>query len=114
MNNDIATRKIPKKTFIYMGVLIIAGVLSIMSVKYGKAAKATKILKILGFKKVSNVRVSAKTKFIDEETNINGYQYALQFTDVTNHKECRGFVLKDFKGKVAQDLECKEIGEKFE
>ena len=114
MTNEIEVRQIPKKTFIYIGILVFAGILSIMSVKYGKATKATKILHILGFEKVTSVTVSAKTEFINEGTNIKGYQYALKFTDLIRNEECRGFIVKDFKGKVAKDLECKKIGAQFE
>ena len=76
-------------------------------IKNGKAAKATKILHQLGYTKVSNVSVFSKTEFLNENNNVKGYQYALKFTDNTNNKECKGFVIKDFKRNVNQDLDCK-------
>ncbi len=107
MNNNIEVRPIPKKTLIYIAILAVAGLLGMFIVKDGKAKKATKILTQLGYTKVSDVSVFAKTGFLDEATNVKGYQYSLKFIDLTTHKKCRGFILKDFKGKVAQDLECK-------
>jgi hypothetical protein len=107
MNKQIEIRKIPKKTFFYIGIVVIVGLVSIFLIKDGKARKATKILTELGYTKVSDVSVFAKTKFLNENTNINGYQYSLKFTDLITNKECRGFIVKDFKGKVAQDLNCK-------
>ena len=106
-NKHIEVREIPKKTFVYIGIVVVIGVLSVFLVKDGKAKKATKILTELGYTKVSDVSVFAKTKFLNENTNINGYQYSLKFTDLITNKECRGFIVKDFKGKVAQDLTCK-------
>lgn len=107
MNKNIEVRKIPKKTFFYIGIVAVIGVLSVFIVKDGKSQKATKILTELGYTKVSDVSVFAKTKFLNENTNIKGYQYFLKFTDLITNKECRGFIVKDFKGKLAEDLTCK-------
>ncbi len=107
MNNNVKVRQLPKKTFLYIAILVIAGILAVFIVKDGKARKATKILTQLGFTKVSDVSVFARTEFLNEGTNVKGYQYSLKFIDLTTQKECRGFILKDFKGKIAKDLECK-------
>jgi len=107
MTSKIEVRQLPKKTSIYIGILIIAGIIGMFIVKDGKAQKATKILHQLGFLSVSDVTVFSKTEFLREDTNVKGYQYALKFTDLTTNKQCRGFILRDFKGKVDKDLECK-------
>ena len=107
MENETQTRPIPKKTFIYIGILVVAGILSMFIIKNGKASKATKILNELGYTKVTNVTVFSKTQFLGEVTNTKGYQYALKFKDLITKKDCKGFILKDFKGKLAKDLECK-------
>lgn len=109
MSDNIEVRKIPTKNFIYMGIVIILGFLVMLLVEDGKASKATKVLTQLGYTKVKDVTVFKKTQFVNEGTNIKGFQYSLKFIDITTQKECRGFVVKDFKGKVAQDLECKSI-----
>jgi hypothetical protein len=107
MEQEAIVRQIPKKTLIYIGLLILAGILSMVIIKNGKAQKATKILYELGYTKVKNVSVFSKTEFINDNINTKGYQYALRFIDIKNNQECKGFVLKDFKGKLAKDLECK-------
>ena len=107
MSYKIEVRKIPKKTFVYIAILLIVAVLFIILVEDGKSKKATKILTLLGYTKVSNVKVFSKTKFLNENTNIRGFQYALKFTDLITNKECKGFIVKDFKGNTAQDLDCK-------
>ncbi len=101
------TRQIPKKTFVYIAIIIVVGILSMFIVKYGKAQKATKVLNKLGFTKVTDVTVFSKTEFLNESTNVKGYQYALKFIDLSKNKTCKGFILMDFKGNVDKDLECK-------
>ena len=110
MKNNIEVRKLPKKTYMYLIILVIAGILAIFIIKDGKSKKATKVLTQLGYTKVSDVRVFKKTEFVNEQTNIRGFQYSLQFKDLITNKICKGWIIRDFKGKVAQDLECKEIG----
>ena len=107
MDNNTEVRELPKKTNIYIAILVIAGILAVFLVKDGKSQKATKILYALGYTKVENVSVFSKTEFANEDSNVKGFQYALKFTDLTTNKECRGWIVKDFKGKMAQDLECK-------
>ncbi len=104
---EYETRKLPKKTMIYLVILLIAGIISMFIVKDGKAKKATKILTELGYTNITNVSVSQKTKFAHVETNIRGFRYAVTFTDLTTNKQCRGFILKDFKRNIDKDLECK-------
>ena len=106
MAENIEVRKIPKKTFVYIAILIILGILSFFIVENGKSTKATKVLKELGFKKVSDITVFAKTEFLNEGTNVKGYQYSLQFTDLVTNKKCKGFIMKDFKGNISKDLKC--------
>ena len=104
---EYETRKLPKKTIIYVAILLILGLISMFAVKDGKAKKATKILVELGFTKVSNVTVFSRTEFLNESTNVKGYQYSLVFDDLVAKKQCKGFILKDFKGNINKDLDCK-------
>jgi hypothetical protein len=110
MKNNIKVRELPTKTYIYLCILIVAGILAIFIVKDGKSKKATKVLTQLGYLKVADVSVFKKTEFVNEDTNIRGFQYSLQFKDLTANKICKGWIVRDFKGKVAKDLECKKIG----
>ncbi|VAY87511.1 hypothetical protein MNB_ARC-1_434 [hydrothermal vent metagenome] len=107
MNQNIPLRKIPKKTLFYIVILIIVGILSIFILDYGKTKKATRILNKLDYHNIKNVTVFSKTQFLNKDTNTKGYQYSLKFLDLNTNKKCRGFIARDFKGNVAQDLECK-------
>jgi len=107
MNEKIEVRPIPKKTFIMIGILVIAGILFFYLVSMGKAAKASKILLQLGYENFSNVKVYATQEFLREDINIKGMRYTVSFNDNKNNQECKGFVLKDYKGNVEKDLLCK-------
>jgi hypothetical protein len=102
-------RKLPKKTIVYMVIIGILGVVWLFLVSYGQSNKATKILTTLGYKNVSNVKVYAYHEFLREDTNTKGYKYTVSFINKDKNEECKGFVLKDFKRNVDQDLNCKKI-----
>ena len=99
-------RKLPKKTVIYMVILGVLGILWFILVAYGQASKVTKILATLGYKNVTNVKVYANHQFLREDINVKGFKYTVSFIDNIAHKECKGFVLKDFKRNVTEDLIC--------
>ncbi len=107
MSEKTEIRQMSKKTTIYITILAIIGILSMFIIKDGKSKKATKILYQLGFTQVKDVTVFSKTEFINEGTNVKGYQYALRFTDLSTNKVCQGFIIKDFKRNLAKDLDCK-------
>ena len=105
MNNEV--RQLPKKTIIYIGILIFLGFVWFSLVTSGKSTKVTKILYTLGYKNISNVKVYGKQEFIRDDVNIKGYKYTVRFKNLTTNEECNGFVLKDFKNNVEKDLTCK-------
>lgn len=106
MSEQIAVRKIGLKTYIYMGIIIILGALAFILAEAGKATKAREILDTLGYKSVENVRVYSETKAEDIDTRIQGYKYFVKFKDLSTNKECKGFIFKDFKRNVRQDITC--------
>lgn len=108
---ETKVRKLPKKTIIYLSILGVLGVVSYFIVNGGQSVTATKIIKLLKYDNVSNVEVFAKHQFLREDTNVKGYKYSISFIDNNTNKECKGFVLQDFKGNVTEDLICKEIKE---
>jgi len=102
-------RRLPKKTIIYMVILGVLGVVWFFLVAYGQSSKVTNILHTLGYKNVSKVKVYAYHEFLREDINIKGYKYTISFIDQDKNEECKGFVLKDFKRNVDQDLNCKKL-----
>ena len=105
---EMKVRKLPKKTIIYVAILGILGIFTLFIVSSGQAGKVTKILYKLGYKNVSNVKVYAHHEFVREDMNIKGYKYTVSFINKDTNKECKGFVLKDFKRNVEKDLICKK------
>ena len=107
---ETEVRKLPKQTVIWMVILGILGVIWFFLVAYGQASKATNILETLGYKNISDVKVYAKHQFLREDINVKGYKYTVSFTNKSTNEECKGFILKDFKRNVTEDLICKKIG----
>jgi hypothetical protein len=106
---ETEVRKLPKKTKMYIYILIALGIVSFFLVDSGKAVKATKVLHELGYKDVSDVQVYATQEFLREDINVKGYKYTVKFVDNETAQECKGYILKDFKNNVEKDLLCKKI-----
>lgn len=107
MADNIEIRKLPKKTAIWIGIIVVLGIISFIIASAGKATKATNILDQLGYSKVSNVKVYASQEFLREDINVKGMKYTVSFKDLSSGQECKGFILKDYKGNVEKDLLCK-------
>lgn len=106
---ETEVRKLPKKTKVYIYVLITLGVLSFFLVDFGKAVKASKVLHQLGYKDVSDIQVYATQEFLREDINVKGYKYTVKFVNNETNEECKGYILRDFKDNVEKDLLCKKI-----
>lgn len=106
---EAEVRRIPKKTKIYIYIIIALGIVSFFLVDTGKAVKASKILDQLGFKNISDVQVYATQEFLREDINIKGYRYTIKFINKDTNEECKGYILKDLKNNVEKDLLCKKI-----
>ena len=102
-------RKLPKRTVVFISVMVLLGIFTFFAVVNGKETKATKILYMLGYKNVSNVHIYATQEFLNEEINMKGMQYKVSFIDLDKNQECRGFILKDLKRNIDKDLDCTNI-----
>lgn len=103
---NIEVRKIGLKTYIYMGIIVVLGIIFYILVQDGRSAKATKLLKELGYEHVDSVKVYSIKDFENIDTKIQGKQYFVKFKDLDSNKFCKGFIIKDFKHNVDQDLTC--------
>lgn len=101
-------RKISLKTYIYMGIIVVLGIIFFIISQNGKIAKATKILQDLGYTNVANVRVYSIKDFENIDTKIQGKQYYVKFKNLYTNEECKGFIIKDFKHNVDKDITCKK------
>ena len=102
-------REIPKKTFVYIGIIIVLGIATMFLTSSGRASKAEKILNTLGYKNIKDVKVYASHEFLREDINVKGYKHTVSFINLDTNEECKGFVLKDFKRNTTEDLICKKI-----
>lgn len=103
---NIEVRKIGLKTYIYMGIIVVLGIVFFLLVENGKSVKATKILKELGYENVKDVSVYSIKDFENIDTKIQGKQYFVKFENLDTNEFCKGFIIKDFKHNVDKDLTC--------
>lgn len=106
MENTVEVRKISTKTYIVMAIIVLLGVAVFYLVENGKSTKAEKILIDLGYKNIKNVEVFSVTQFENIDTKIQGYKYFVTFTDISTNKQCKGFIVKDFKHNIDKDINC--------
>ena len=109
MENTIQKREIPKKSFIIIVILVLLGVATFFITENGKSQKVAKILHSIGYKNIDDVTVYGVTKVENRDTKIQGFKYFVIFQDLDKNQECRGFVMKDFKRKVKEDISCKDV-----
>lgn len=107
MDKHYEVRKLPLKTkiiFVFISILALAFFLIQENTKKNKAHK---ILINLGYHNISNLKVFKKTEVEDTISKIKGNKYFITFTNNQTKQECRGFILKDFKHNIDQDISCK-------
>ncbi|MEA3290318.1 MAG: hypothetical protein U9Q04_09100 [Campylobacterota bacterium] len=106
---DTEIRRLPKKTVIFISVIIVMGIITFFLTSAGKSVKAEKILYTLGYKNVADVKVYATHEFLREDINVKGYKHTVSFTNLDTNEQCKGFILKDFKRNVEKDLICEKM-----
>jgi hypothetical protein len=107
MNQTIEVRKIPKKHIVAIALTIFVGIaFYVISTKL-KEEKLREILATLGHNNIDHITIFKTHKVEDMEVRKKGILYSLRFTDLTQQKECRGFVLYSYKKEYSKDLECK-------
>ena len=108
MNENIQVRQIPKKTFIWFGVLTSLAIIVYLLTENTRVNKANAILNNQGYTNISNLKVYSKQKFEDPKTMIQGYQYFVKFKDNKTNQNCKGFALRNFKNIMDSDISCTE------
>jgi len=106
MDEAIQVRQLPKNTKIIFVVLLVFSIGIYFLIQNTLKRDTTDILYNLGYKNISKLEVFSKNKVEDKETRIQGFKYFVKFNDLQNNKKCSGFILKDFKRKLAQDISC--------
>lgn len=107
MDKAVTVRKLPKQTKIIFAMFTVIAIIVYMLTKDTQKKEAGEILFGLGYENFNDLQVYSKKKVEDKITRIQGYKYFVKFNDKSNNKKCKGFILKDFKRKIAQDIICK-------
>lgn len=107
MSENIEVRKIPKKHIILILILIVFGLGYYMVSQYLKEKRLQEILATLGHQNIENITIFKRHQVEDPGVKKQGRLYSLKFYDKDLQKECRGFVLQDYKNEFSKDIECK-------
>jgi hypothetical protein len=103
----VEQRKLPLSSYILFVLVIIGAISGFMVAQDGKNKKAQKILNRLGYQYVTNLKVYSKTNVEDIDTKMRGIKFFVSFE--YNHQKCKGFILKDYRGNIKKDIDCKTI-----
>jgi hypothetical protein len=100
-------RKLPKKTVIIIGILIVLGLAIFMVLKGLKEEKMTEILATLGHTNIKEVKVINRLSVEDKKTRYKSSVYKINFYDNTLKQTCAGFVHRGKNNTYTKDLDCK-------
>ncbi len=105
MNNEI--RKLPKKTIIIIGVMIVIALIGFLFLKDLKEQKLIEILQSIGYKNIKDVTVINKLSVEDAETRYRSTVYKVKFYNQDSNQTCIGFVHKERDNHYTKDIDCK-------
>lgn len=101
-------RKLPKKTILFIVILVFLSVLVIYSQSLMTQNEVKEHLNKIGITNVKNITVYNKSKMNDEKTKGNGKLYKIKFYDIDKNKECIGLIFIDRFKKIKQDIDCEK------
>lgn len=108
MSGNSEIRRLPKKSVITIAVIILIGVgYYILSTQLRNAKLEEILINALGYKNIQDVYVYKSSQVEDPDTKKKGTLYAVSFRNNETNKECKGFVLFDYKREYSTDLDCK-------
>ncbi len=108
MNEHIEVRKLPKKTIIIIGIMIILGLITFLGLKELKEKRLEEILhNNLGHKNITDLKVVNKLSVEDKKTKYKSTVYKVKFFDKDTNKTCIGFIHQSRDRKYTEDLDCK-------
>uniref|UniRef100_UPI0040473AF0 hypothetical protein n=1 Tax=Aliarcobacter sp. TaxID=2321116 RepID=UPI0040473AF0 len=100
-------RKLPKKTIIIIGVMIVIAAAIFFVLKDLKEQKLTEILATIGHKNVKDLKVINKLSVEDKETRYKSSVYKVMFYDNNLSQSCIGFIHRNRDGSYTKDFDCK-------
>ncbi|QOG11854.1 hypothetical protein [Arcobacter sp. FWKO B] len=103
----IETRKMPRKTVLWITTLIVLAVLYFIINMISKQTQVETALEHLNINyKGLKVFTSASVKH--DESGINGYQFTVRFTNTDTNEFCKGFIIVLNDGRHITDLACEK------
>jgi hypothetical protein len=100
-------RKLPRRTIVIIGVLVLAGIAVFTILKTLKQDKMTEILATLGHSNIGKIEVINKLSVEDKETRYKSKVYKVRFYDEDLNKTCIGFIHMGRYNKNTKDFDCK-------
>ncbi|MEW6552044.1 MAG: hypothetical protein AB7E13_06470 [Arcobacteraceae bacterium] len=101
------TRKLPRKTIIWISVLAALAVvyfLMNMVAKQGQVENALNAMNI----KYDKLKVFTSASVKHNESGVNGYQFTVRYNKLDSGELCKGFVIILNNGQYVNDVECKK------
>lgn len=105
--NENEIRRLPKKTIIIIGILIVIAIIGFLFIKDLKEQKLKEILETIGYKNVTKLEVINKMEVEDNETRARSTVYKVIFFDQDSNQTCIGFVHKEKNQNYTKDFDCK-------
>lgn len=101
------TRKLPRKTIIWITIIIIIGVGYFL---LNMVAKQTQVENALANMNVpyEKLKVFTSSSIKHNETGIKGYQFTVRYINSQTKELCKGFVVALDNGEFVQDVICKK------
>ncbi len=100
-------RKLPKKTSIIIGIIIVLALIIFFVLKNLKEQKLTEILATIGYSNIKNLEVINKLSVEDTQTRYKSSVYKVIFYDNNLNQTCIGFIHKDKQQNYTKDFDCK-------
>ncbi|ADG94470.1 conserved hypothetical protein [Arcobacter nitrofigilis DSM 7299] len=104
--SETEVRKIPKKTVIIIGVLIILAIVGYLLITLSRDAKIKEVLNSLGYTNISKVVVYNVSQVEDKNTRVQSKLFKLSFNNDETKQECFGLI-NEHNGKFKKEIECK-------
>lgn len=104
---EYEVRKLPKKTIIWIVVMIAIAICIFFVLKTLKEQKMTEVIAPLGYPDVKNMQVINKLSVEDRKTRYKSTVYKVRFFDNKQNKTCIGFIHFSKNNKHSTDFDCK-------
>ncbi len=108
MEEQYETRKLPKRTIIWISLIVAFGIGFVIYNSLVQSYKITNILKDNGYKNISDVTVYASHDMVSHKNDDKGVQFTISFDNNETNKHCKGFIIIiNHTNRLIENLDCK-------